>query len=408
METAPTPNMIPVWTYNLAVEPGMPVPVVDEDMPMSVRITMAALDPTNSYDEDNEPSTLRIIKRTSAFPEGLLGSDSEDDEDEFEDAESSAEEEEEEEVPVSKKSKKAGSKKAEKEEEEEEESGESDEEMDSDDEEEDYAEYVICTLSTKTSFQQPLDLVIPKGEEVLFVVTGSHAIHLSGNYVDHPFDESDDEDFEDDYEEGSEDELDGEDYDLSPDEDELVDGPEITQLSSDEEEEEEEKVEVKSKKETKAAKKEKESKKRAAEEPTEAPAKKEKKAKVAFSENLEQGPTPSKKAPASRKLEGGVVVEDRTVGKGAAAKRGDKVGMRYVGKLKNGNVFDSNTKGKPFYFTLGKGEVIRGWDVGVAGMAVDGERRIVIPAGMAYGKQKLPGIPPNSELTFDVKLVNIK
>lgn len=52
--------------------------------------------------------------------------------------------------------------------------------------------------------------------------------------------------------------------------------------------------------------------------------------------------------------------------------------------------------------------MIKGWDVGVAGMAVGGERRIVIPAPMAYGSSKLPGIPANSELTFDVKLLSIK
>lgn len=370
----------------------MPVPAVDEELPMSVRITMAALDPSNPYDADNTPSTLKIIKRTSAFPAGLLGDDSDEEDDELDSDEE--DEESEEEAPAPKK----GSKKAAKDEEEE----ESDEE-DDEDEDEEVAEYVICTLSDKTAFQQPLDIVIPKGEEILFVVTGSHAIHLTGNYIDHPFDESEDEDFEDISEDDLDelDELDGEDYDLTPDEDELIDGSRITEL--DEEEEEEEEIEEKV-----VPKKEKKNKKRAAEEEvTEAP-KKEKKAKVAFSENLEQGPTPSKKAPASKKLDGGVTIEDRTVGKGAVAKRGDKVGMRYVGKLKNGNVFDSNTKGKPFYFTLGKGEVIRGWDVGVAGMAVDGERRIVIPAPMAYGKQKLPGIPPNSELTFDVKLVNIK
>ena len=82
--------------------------------------------------------------------------------------------------------------------------------------------------------------------------------------------------------------------------------------------------------------------------------------------------------------------------------------MRYIGKLKNGKVFDKNTSGKPFTFKLGQGEVIKGWDIGVAGMAVGGERRIVIPAPYAYGKQALPGIPANSELTFDVKLVSMK
>lgn len=78
----------------------------------------------------------------------------------------------------------------------------------------------------------------------------------------------------------------------------------------------------------------------------------------------------------------------------------------YIGKLESGKQFDANTSGKPFSFVLGKGEVISGWDQGLAGMAVGGERRLTvsrqsgvgadggqIPAGLAYGNQKLPGIP---------------
>jgi len=110
------------------------------------------------------------------------------------------------------------------------------------------------------------------------------------------------------------------------------------------------------------------------------------------------------------KVQGGIVIEDRTVGKGKQCKKGDKVGMRYIGKLKKNEkkVFDKNVKGKPFVFNLGKGDVIKGWDIGVAGMAVGGERRIIIPAAYAYGRTALPGIPANSDLIFDVKLVSMK
>lgn len=66
----------------------------------------------------------------------------------------------------------------------------------------------------------------------------------------------------------------------------------------------------------------------------------------------------------------------------------------------SGKVFDQNTKGAPFSFKLGKGEVIKGWDEGIAGMQVGGERKLVIPAKLAYGKQGVEGIPPNSTLTF--------
>ena len=67
----------------------------------------------------------------------------------------------------------------------------------------------------------------------------------------------------------------------------------------------------------------------------------------------------------------------------------------------------ANKKGGPFRFTLGAGEVIKGWDIGVAGMSVGGERRINIPAKLAYGSKAQPGIPANSPLQFDVKVLQI-
>jgi FK506-binding nuclear protein len=69
----------------------------------------------------------------------------------------------------------------------------------------------------------------------------------------------------------------------------------------------------------------------------------------------------------------------------------------------------ANKKGKPFSFKLGAGEVIKGWDVGVVGMAVGGERRLTIPANMGYGsKGAPPHIPPNSKLIFDLKVLGVK
>jgi FK506-binding nuclear protein len=68
----------------------------------------------------------------------------------------------------------------------------------------------------------------------------------------------------------------------------------------------------------------------------------------------------------------------------------------------------ANKKGKPFSFKVGKGQVIKGWDIGLAGMAIGGERRLTIPAHLAYGSKGVPGIPPNSQLTFDIKLLEIK
>lgn len=144
--------------------------------------------------------------------------------------------------------------------------------------------------------------------------------------------------------------------------------------------------------------------------------------KVQFAKNLEQGPTGSPKADVKKdagkkeessktglgvKVINDVTIDDKKLGKGPAAKKGDKIGMRYIGKLTNGKVFDSNKKGKPFSFKLGAGEVIKGWDIGVAGMTVGGERRITIPAKLAYGSKSLPGIPANSDLVFDIKMMSI-
>ena len=72
------------------------------------------------------------------------------------------------------------------------------------------------------------------------------------------------------------------------------------------------------------------------------------------------------------------------------------------------NIQPANKSGKPFSFKLGAGEVIKGWDIGVAGMSIGGERRLTIPANLAYGSKKLPGIPANSTLIFDIKLLEIK
>ena len=69
----------------------------------------------------------------------------------------------------------------------------------------------------------------------------------------------------------------------------------------------------------------------------------------------------------------------------------------------------ANKKGKPFSFKLGAGEVIKGWDIGVVGMAVGGERRLTIPANLGYGsKGAPPSIPPNSKLIFDLKVLGVK
>jgi peptidylprolyl isomerase len=101
---------------------------------------------------------------------------------------------------------------------------------------------------------------------------------------------------------------------------------------------------------------------------------------------------------------------DLLVGKGATTKTGDTVSVHYVGTLLDGKEFDSSRKrGTPFTFTLGKGQVIRGWDQGVVGMKIGGKRKLVIPPALAYGERGMGAvIPPNSTLTFEIELVDIK
>ncbi|XP_071109786.1 46 kDa FK506-binding nuclear protein-like [Haliotis cracherodii] len=115
------------------------------------------------------------------------------------------------------------------------------------------------------------------------------------------------------------------------------------------------------------------------------------------------GQTP-KETLKKRVFAGGVIVEDIKVGHGPEAKSGKQAQMYYVGALQDGKQFDSCKGGKPFKFKMGKGEVIRGWDVGVSGMKVGGKRKLVIPPTMGYGKQRQGPIPPNSTLVFEVEL----
>lgn len=113
----------------------------------------------------------------------------------------------------------------------------------------------------------------------------------------------------------------------------------------------------------------------------------------------------------------GLQMNDVKVGDGAEAKAGQMVAVHYTGWLydenapdKHGAKFDSSRdRGQPFQFPLGGGRVIKGWDEGVQGMKVGGQRTLIIPPEMGYGARGAGGvIPPNATLVFDVELLNVQ
>ena len=113
-------------------------------------------------------------------------------------------------------------------------------------------------------------------------------------------------------------------------------------------------------------------------------------------------------------LDNGLQYEVIQEGTGIEAKNGDIAVVNYTGTLQDGTVFDSNVLPEfkhvmPFEFTIGSGQVIKGWDIGVAGMKVGEKRKLVLPADLAYGPRAVGAlIPANATLVFEVELTGIK
>lgn len=115
-------------------------------------------------------------------------------------------------------------------------------------------------------------------------------------------------------------------------------------------------------------------------------------------------PSPS----SSRITPTGLGVEDLTVGSGAIAEPGMRVRLHYVGTLEDGSVFDSSRqRGTPFEAQLGQGQLIKGFEEGIAGMRVGGLRRLIIPPELGYGERGTGNIPPGSILIFEVELLAV-
>lgn len=112
-----------------------------------------------------------------------------------------------------------------------------------------------------------------------------------------------------------------------------------------------------------------------------------------------KGPVPDK-----------LVIKDLEEGSGPEAKPGDEVTVQYVGVIyRTGKQFDASwDRGEPFTFALGEGQVIEGWEAGIPGMKPGGRRELIIPPELAYGYQRIEGIPPGSTLVFVVDLISVK
>jgi FK506-binding nuclear protein len=116
--------------------------------------------------------------------------------------------------------------------------------------------------------------------------------------------------------------------------------------------------------------------------------------------------TPSRQL-VNKCLPNGLEIKDFSLGNGVRAKKGQRVGISYKGKLMNNTIFEETKGNDIHYFTIGKREVIPGLDLGVEGMSLGGIRRLQVPSHLGYGEKSQKNVPPNSPLTFEVKLVKV-
>lgn len=111
------------------------------------------------------------------------------------------------------------------------------------------------------------------------------------------------------------------------------------------------------------------------------------------------------------KMKSGLIIVDNVIGEGLEAEKYDILTVNYTGKLEDGTVFDSskNPGRDPFRFTVGLGQVIKGWDEGFVGMKIGGTRTLTIPPEMGYGARGAgDAIPPNATLIFEVELLEVE
>jgi len=289
----------------------------------------------------------------------------------------------------------------------------------------------LGTLTLGTVDQFTLDLVLDEGAEVTFEAIGAHKVSLLGyNLIFEESEEDEDADFEgldqsleDEDEEGEDLEMDEEDEDDAEVE-EVVQVPVkkpttpnpnangkalLTSLTT----QNTPKAAEQAKKPSQANGKEvqtpqdKKRKNDAIEKSPNATPNEAKKLKSNEPAKITDKSGATSPAPVRKMLNGGLVIEDLVLGNGQEIRHKAKIGVKYIGRLTNGQVFDSSLN-KPFEFRYGIGEVIKGWDQGLNGMRIGGKRKLIIPSKLGYGGQRAGKIPPNSTLEFEVELVRVQ
>ncbi|XP_037050328.1 39 kDa FK506-binding nuclear protein-like [Bradysia coprophila] len=247
-------------------------------------------------------------------------------------------------------------------------------------------DYILCVLKMSRTVQVPLNLIFSAGDDITFRSVGG-TVHLIGYSLDERSDEAETYDSRHtdrrrisqesgDSEGGSGDEGDGSDDEMGT---EAEDG-------SNDEEGAEVKVEE--------------------EEPIPPPVKRPKFNETSNINEPKKAQTPKVVKNKIRRLDGDIVIEDIRKGKGTVVKSGNKVEIYFDGRLESNNKsIEKLNVGKGYTFTVGKGEVIQGWDIGIVGMRTGGKRKVICPPGKAYGPRSYQkGIPQNATL---VCLVNI-
>ncbi|KAK0504706.1 hypothetical protein EDD18DRAFT_1126027 [Armillaria luteobubalina] len=284
-----------------------------------------------------------------------------------------------------------------------------------DDSEEETITTVLCSLSVGKVEQVVTNIVLNEGGLYKFETTGENTIYVSGHIIDQRNFDSDSEGSMSDDEEAfdlrdvsSDVEIEPEEFDSDASRFEEVHDDAAAEKSLKRPREATD-MDIDSSKlsraEKKKAKKQKGEDGKAVSAEADAPT--DKSDKPSKKDRKEKAETTGKTS-AEKELPGGLKIKDSKIGTGPQAKQGNTIQMRYIGKLTSGKIFDSNTKGKPFSFRLGAGEVIKGWDQGLIGMQAGGERVLTIPPALGYGKKGVSGIPGNATLTFECKLINIK